>query len=91
MKMGLYNRSSYPAERVSKLLLALRLAIGDAVADQGPHCLILDDAFAFTDPDREKQIIQLLCQYAKRFQMILLRCLTDRYEHVGMHLRLKYV
>jgi uncharacterized protein YhaN len=66
-----------------QLLLALRIAVADAVADREPQLLILDDVLVNTDPVRQQRVLDLLQSAAQRLQILVLTCHPDRYRGIG--------
>lgn len=66
-----------------QLLLALRIAVADAVADTEPQLLILDDVLVNTDPVRQQRVLDLLQSVAQRLQILVLTCHPDRYRGIG--------
>jgi DNA repair exonuclease SbcCD ATPase subunit len=77
-----------PFELVSQgareqLLLALRIAVADAVADSEAQLLILDDVLVNTDPVRQQRVLDLLQSAARRLQILVLTCHPDRYRGIG--------
>jgi DNA repair exonuclease SbcCD ATPase subunit len=66
-----------------QLLLALRVAVADAVADSEPQLLILDDVLVNTDPVRQERVLDLLQSAAQRLQILVLTCHSDRYRGIG--------
>jgi exonuclease SbcC len=66
-----------------QLLLALRIAVADAVANGEPQLLILDDVLVNTDPVRQHRVLDLLQSAALRLQILILTCHPDRYRGIG--------
>lgn len=66
-----------------QLLLALRIAVADAVADSEPQLLVLDDVLVNTDPVRQQRVLDLLQSAADRLQILVLTCHPDRYRGMG--------
>jgi uncharacterized protein YhaN len=60
---------------------ALRLAMAEVLAEAYDGCLplVFDDAFAHTDPERQRGVHRMLAEAAEQgLQVILLSCDTER-------------
>jgi len=57
---------------VDQLYLALRLAVAEALTPEAP--LVLDDALARFDDDRQAAAMEILGEMAKEKQVILFTC-----------------
>jgi len=66
-----------------QLLLALRLAVATATADNEPQLLVLDDVLVNTDPIRQQRVLDLLQSAAEHLQLLVLTCHVDRYRGIG--------
>ena len=78
LTVELENGNYVPAERLSigtidQLYLSLRLAMLDQISDEKVP-IILDEAFAYYDSDRLKNILMYLCTEFKDRQIIILTC-----------------
>ncbi len=68
------------------LALALRLSMAHYFLRQHPGFLILDDPLVDMDPERQMAAVELLQQFARQHQLILLTCHPDHAEQLGGHL-----
>jgi len=66
-----------------QLSLIFRLACSMIVAKDGGTPLILDDALAYTDPDRLPLMGAVLAKAAKECQIIIFTCVPERYANIG--------
>lgn len=66
-----------------QLSLIFRLACSMIVAKDGGTPLILDDALAYTDPERLQLIGAVLGKAAKECQIIIFTCVPQRYSYIG--------
>jgi DNA repair exonuclease SbcCD ATPase subunit len=66
-----------------QLSLIFRLACSMIVAKNGGTPLILDDALAYTDPERLRFMGAVLAKAAKECQIVIFTCVPDRYGNVG--------
>jgi DNA repair exonuclease SbcCD ATPase subunit len=74
-----------------QLLLALRIAVADAVAETEPQLLILDDVLVNTDPVRQQRVLDLLQTVGQRLQILVLTCHPDRYRGIGNQITIQSV
>ena len=66
-----------------QLLLCLRLAVAQELAEDEPQVLILDDVLVNTDSVRQERILDVLAAQANHLQILILTCHPDRYRGVG--------
>ncbi|MBI2192626.1 MAG: AAA family ATPase [Planctomycetes bacterium] len=66
-----------------QLMLALRLAVAQALTETEPQAVILDDVLANTDPVRQARVLDVLQAAAQRMQLLVLTCHPDHYRGVG--------
>ncbi len=59
---------------IDQIYLSLRLALLDVVSDQKPLPLIFDDAFCYFDDKRLENFLEILVEFAKKRQIIILTC-----------------
>ena len=61
-----------------------RLAYADLLLERGkPAILILDDALAYSDPDRLELMSDLLTRAASRMQVLVLTCRVNAFSRLG--------
>jgi uncharacterized protein YhaN len=66
-----------------QLSLLTRLAVAQAVSEDGGVPLILDDALGYSDPDRLSAMGAVLSHAGRGLQLIILTCMPERYRHVA--------
>ena len=67
-----------------QVAVLLRLAYADLLLERGkPATVILDDALAYSDPERRELMFDLLTQAAERMQILILTCRTDAFSRLG--------
>ncbi|NHO33385.1 AAA family ATPase [Acetobacter fallax] len=66
-----------------QLAVLTRIAFADILLEQGlPVSLILDDPLVYSDDVRLELLIDVICDAAKRMQVILLTCRDRAFRHV---------
>jgi DNA repair exonuclease SbcCD ATPase subunit len=61
-----------------------RLAFAEMLIDQGkPAMVILDDALAYSDPERMERMFDVLAQAAAKMQILILTCREDLFARLG--------
>jgi len=61
-----------------------RLAFAEMLIDQGkPAMVILDDALAYSDPERIERMFDVLAQAAAKMQILILTCREDLFARLG--------
>ncbi len=93
LTVELENGNYVPAERLSigtidQLYLSLRLAMLDQVSEEKVS-IILDEAFAYYDSERLKNILMYLTTEFKNRQIIILTC-TNREKDILKQLKINY-
>ena len=67
-----------------QVAVLLRLAYADLLLERGkPAMLILDDALAYSDPDRLELMFDLLTRAASRMQILVLTCRVNAFARLG--------
>ena len=67
-----------------QIAVLLRLAYADLLRERGkPAMLILDDALAYSDPDRRELMFDLLTKAADSMQILILTCRADAISRLG--------
>ncbi len=61
---------------------AVRMALADVAFSGDRELLVLDDVFTYTDASRLTRIVEILEEWAERFQIILLTCHPERYQRL---------
>ena len=92
--IGVSESEAIPFEVLSQgakeqLLLALRLAVARATAEDERQLLILDDVLVNTDPIRQERVLDLLQSAAEHLQLLVLTCHADRYRGIGQALKIE--
>ena len=60
--------------------LAVRLALADVLSRAGPQMVVLDDVLVATDAGRLGRILDVLAEYGRRMQIVILTCHPERYR-----------
>ena len=67
-----------------QIAVLTRLAFADMLLERGqPATVILDDALAYSDPDRMERMFDLLTEAAKRTQILILTCRGELFTRLG--------
>ena len=67
-----------------QVAVLLRLAYAELLRERGkPAMLILDDALAYSDPDRRELMFDLLTKAAASMQILILTCRADAISRLG--------
>jgi hypothetical protein len=86
--LGRNREDVYPFDSLSQgakeqLMLCLRIAVAQELAQEEPQLLILDDVLVNTDATRQERVLDVLTSLANKLQIIVLTCHEDRYRGVG--------
>ena len=67
-----------------QIAVLTRLAFADMLLERGqPAAIILDDALAYSDPERMERMFDLLTEAAKRTQILILTCRGELFTRLG--------
>jgi hypothetical protein len=74
-----------------QLLLCLRIAVAQELANDEPQVVILDDVLANTDSARHERVLDVLASLSTQLQIVVLTCHPEKYRGVGSPITLKPV
>ena len=91
--LGRTRDDVYPFDSLSQgakeqLMLCLRIAVAQELAQEEPQLLVLDDVLVNTDATRQERVLDVLSSLANKLQIIVLTCHEDRYRGVGQRVSL---
>jgi ABC-type dipeptide/oligopeptide/nickel transport system ATPase subunit len=87
--LGRARNEAYPFDSLSQgtkeqLLLCLRIAVAQELANDEPQVLILDDVLVNTDSVRQERVLDVLGSLSGQLQIVILTCHPDRYRGTGV-------